>query len=184
MLEEVGAPFPSVGAVQDALTGEIALGRPTGKDALLSISTRRMLRIPGMANGQPVAVSHVSGRGDGVVIHVETPVSRRQLDSISPQGTEGDSGSELTDFLANVSYGTGSWPESDAVIPTRTTRNESRLQASVRAFEQAASPPGNPEAATEHAVDTLGLLIDALETARGDLPRIAEVLVRIPKNPR
>jgi hypothetical protein len=131
-----------------------------------------------------MAVRHVSGRGDGVVIHVETPVSRRQMDSISPPGLEGDPGNELADFLSSTTNGTGSWPESDAFIPVGPDLAESRLLTSVRAFERAALPPGDAATVTERAIDTLGLLIEALECASGDLPKITEFLERHRTRPR
>jgi hypothetical protein len=129
-----------------------------------------------MAGGHAVAVRHISGRGDGVVIHVETSVSRRQLDSISPPGLDGDPASDLAGFLENVTNRTGFGHDADAFIPASADPGESPLGLSAKALAQAARPPADAAAVTERAIETLGVLFDVLQSAGGDLPRVAAAL--------
>lgn len=163
------SPGPSVAAVvQDALTGEILWVGHLHADAPKRIAETGVVRTPGLFEGEPVSVRHLSNRGDGFVIHVEGPGTRRQLDSMMPEAESpfslpdfADFGTAFTTRLDSGKWAKMSSPEAvfEAFVP------EERLSESVTAL-LATKNLGNPEMIAESAAVVVSALLSELADAR------------------
>jgi hypothetical protein len=153
--------------VQDALSGEILWVGHLEETAPQRIAKSGVIVVPRLAGGQPHPVRHLSSRGDGLVIHVESPYSRRQLDSLLPEPQDGYSEREILDFqmaLSTRHEGVRVSGPQQCVSPYEPIENASRLEACVGAY-RAATSSGNLKAVAEGAAEILWSLLDELESA-------------------
>jgi hypothetical protein len=171
------SPGQSIAAVvQDALTGEILWVGHLHADAPKRIAESGVVRTVGLFDGEPVSVRHLSIRGDGYVIHVESPGTRRQLDSMMPEAESPFTSPDLSEFgtAYNPRLDSGKWskvssPDAayDAVVA------EERLSQSVAAFLETKNL-GNLESTTESAAAVISALLAELADAQVPVAKTLE----------
>lgn len=175
MRNDIGAASSTAAVVQDSLTGEILWVGHLDSQMRSQVTDTGILRLASVSMGQPVPVRHLSSRGDGVVLHVESPATRRQMDSFLPEPPFAADSTELPTESAFASSAT--WQHTLARIPPAETSSGPDLVECIDAFRDSA----RKESATgvaERAAAVLGALIDEFADARLPLALVVETLVR------
>jgi hypothetical protein len=168
MLTETSAGNTVAAVVQDALTGEILWVGHLGTDVPKRIAETGIVRTPGLADGEPIAVRHLSSSGEGLVIHVEGPSTRYQMDSMLPEPSPSFSQTDLLELSQTLAArrDSGKWAKTVSPNPSETNgRAAANLEAYVQAFELIKNS-GKTEAIAERAAAVLWSLLEELKDAQ------------------
>lgn len=167
MLKETSDGDGVAAVVQDALTGEILWVGHLQSGAPKVIAETGIVKIPDLSEGDPLAVRHLSSRGEGLVIHVDGPCTRRQLDSMMPEAENPFSDADLSELSQTLTarLDSGKWSKpavpdvAEARIGTEATLDESTLAFSL------VKTCGKKDLIAEHAAAVLGSLFTELREA-------------------
>jgi hypothetical protein len=168
MLTESDSARSVAAVIQDALTGEILWVGHLNADAPKQIAESGVVRTTGLYDGDPVAVRHLSTRGDGFVIHIEGPGMRRQMDSMMPEAENPFSQPEFNElgFVVSARLDSGKWTKlSNPCCQERPFGVTEPVDSNPAAFS-VAKDGETPEAIAERAATVLQSLFEELETAR------------------
>jgi len=179
-MSTVGAERGAIASVvQDALTGEILWVGFIDTAERAAIAESGQLRDVGGAIGPPLAVRHLSNNGDGIVILVEGPATRRQMDSILPEPTGSHCGAGSS-RLSIARTDRGESASALARLTASIATKDADLAERVAAFQWATDELG-PEGIAEHAAEVLRSLIHSLKRVNVPLAKALEAYDRWPE---
>ncbi len=174
---------PLVAVVQDALTGEILWLGLVGPETPLAVIESGEISIPDLEGGMALPARHVARTpdGTGVVVLVEGPATRSQLDSIlppEPQGSAPRVGPELMEmqtFLGTPGNQNADSSRAKALLEAGVEQIGQKIEQEASSLARALSQESSSQVASK-AADTIYHLLVGLLARDVPLRLVIDVL--------